>query len=145
MAAKGQRTRDERQIINVFVCDMPQTTRVLNAPAIVEEIVLGRDVTAEDEDKPPKEVYDRYQEVLDELVAAEVLQTGEYLGCVVYGLTVESQKRVLDQVVHFLEQRAVAEQERASRGDVPWKLAGERRGRLQDVVTLLKTPMEPGS
>jgi hypothetical protein len=138
----GQQALDARKIINVFLADMPETVRILNAPAIVEEVECGRDVTLPEEELPPQEVYDRYERVLGELVDTEVLQTGDYLGETVYGLTTAVQQRVKEQVQNWLKKRMEAERVRAERGDISWETAGERGRVLNEASTILNIPME---
>lgn len=77
----------EAKIVAALAADLPQSVRIMNAAAITEEIVHGRDATVDDDDLSPQAVYDGHQEVLDAMVDTGVLQTGETFGMTVYGFT----------------------------------------------------------
>ncbi len=105
---RAQQTRDERKIIKVFVDELPETVRIMNLPSIVDEIELGKGVTADDEDRPPQEVYDRYEIALDNLVEAGILKTMRDWEITVYALAQDGFDRIADQVANFLRHKAVA-------------------------------------
>jgi hypothetical protein len=136
----GQRIRDERKIIAVFLADLPETVRLMNMAAIVEEIECGRDVTAQDEDLPPQEVYDRYQLALDRLEEAGILQStyDANWGMRAYGLTEEGFDRPAEQVIHFLRKKIDAlavEVEQETIGPV----AAQGRARIiEDAIKVLE-------
>lgn len=101
------RRNDRERVLEVFTREMPHTARILNPPAVTEEIVFGPDhETPEDDELPPQEWYDRHQVVMDELVAEGILQTGEVMGMTVYGLTIGFQNLMEAQVVTYLENKA---------------------------------------
>jgi len=123
---RAQQTRDERKIIKVFVDELPETVRIMNLPSIVDEIELGKEVTAEDEDRPPQEVYDRYELACENLVDAGILRTGRDWEITVYGLTEEGFDRVPEQVKNFLAHKISALRLEAERGDIGPLVAGRR-------------------
>lgn len=136
----GQRVRDERRIINVFLADLPETVRLMNMAAIVEEIEVGREVTAQDEDLPPVEVYDRYQLALDRLEEAGILKSvyDPNWGMRAYGLTEEGFDRVPDQVINYLQHKIVALGIEAEHGDIGPVAASQRAKQIEETIKVLQ-------
>jgi hypothetical protein len=77
----------ERRILEVLSADLPQTARIMNPPAITEEIELGREVSVPDDELPEQEVYDLDQVHLNGLVEQELVASAEVLGVVAYAAT----------------------------------------------------------
>ncbi len=101
------RQNDREKVLEVFTRELPHTARILNAPAVTEEIVFGPDhETPDDDERPPQEWYDRHETVLVELVNEGILQTGKAMGFTVYGLTIGFQNLLEAQVVTYLENKA---------------------------------------
>jgi len=66
-------TPTEQAIINVLGADFPEAARVMNAAAICEESLCGRETILQDEDFPPVESYEEYEAALTELLAKELV------------------------------------------------------------------------
>jgi hypothetical protein len=108
------RQNDREVVLAVFTREMPHTARILNAPAVTEEVVFGPDhATPDDDELPPQEWYDRHSTVLDELVADGILQTGKAMGMLVYGLTIAYQQVLEQQALTYLENKAKLLRDRA--------------------------------
>lgn len=108
------RRNDRELILEVFAREMPHTARILNAPAVTEEIVFGPDhETPDDDERPPQEWYDRHETVLAELVGEGILQTGKAMGFTVYGLTIAYQNLLEAQATAYLQNKAKLLRDRA--------------------------------
>lgn len=77
----------ERKVLEVLSADGPQTARFMNAPAITEEIELGREVAVDEDALPEQEVYDLDQVHLNGLVDQELVASAEVMGFVAYAAT----------------------------------------------------------
>lgn len=101
------RRNDRERVLEVFTRELPHTARILNPPAVTEEIVFGPDhETPDDDERPPQEWYDRHETVMAELVGDGILQTGQAMGMTVYGLTIGFQNLLEAQAVTYLENKA---------------------------------------
>lgn len=110
---------DREAILAVFTADLPETVRLLNPPAVTEEIAHGREVTVQDDELSPKEVYDRHEAVMEELEAEGILTSGDWHGVTAYGLTGEYVERYHGQVVGYLERKAVVFRRQMEEADGP--------------------------
>src|SRR5205809_3828112 len=100
---------DKEAVIAVLADELPHTARIMNPPSITEEIIFGKNNTPDDDEVPPQEVYDRYEEAIEELVIDGLVQWGEAMGFKVCGLTIAYQDRLKAQVLRYLEQAAKRE------------------------------------
>lgn len=137
------RQNDRERVLAVFIRELPHTARLLNAPAVTEEIVFGPDhETPNDDELPPQEWYDRHETVLVELVADGILQIGEAMGMTVYGLTVAYQNLLEQQALDYIENKAKLLRNRADQSATGMSGADlrERSAILEQAATALSNP-----
>jgi hypothetical protein len=125
---------DREAVIDVFAQDLPESVRVMNAPAVTEEILFGREVIADKSELPPEPVYDRYERALDELVDEGVLNTATTLGEKVYGLTPEWQERRRQQALEWLRNRVTLVKRQADEALPKDKLPLEHHGEILETT-----------
>lgn len=118
---------DREAVLEVFTADLPENVRVMNAPAVTEEIVFGRDEGGECGDQ----IHDRFRKALDELVDESVLQTGEAAGEKVYGLTVDWQDRWRGHALTYLRNLLTLTNRQVD------DARGTKRGQLEHRVALI--------
>lgn len=72
---------DRKQaLLGVLRADLPETVRAMNAPAVTEEIELGRGHVAQDDELPPQQVYDADGVLLRELADEGLVKCVEIWG-----------------------------------------------------------------
>lgn len=141
------RQNDREVVLAVFTRELPRTVRILNAPAVTEEIVFGPEHGGVDDgDLPPQEWYDRHSAVLDELVIDGVLQTGKAMGMPVYGLTAAYQQFLEQQALTYLENKAKLLRERAQEATNANGMTGanllSRSATIEDACAAIAEPVQ---
>lgn len=138
------RQNDREKVLAVFTCELPCTARLLNAPRVTEEIVFGHNCEIPDDDElPPQEWYDRHKTVLAELVGDGILQTGDFHGETVYGLTIAYQHQLEQQALLYLENKAKLLRERAEQHASGMSGADllTRAGQIEDAHAAISAPV----
>ena len=87
-------TERRQKILAVFEADLPEGIRILNAPAVTEEVEHGRDVTVQDDELASQQIYDADQDILVELIEEGILQAGTAFCHTVVGFSLEHQDKL---------------------------------------------------
>jgi len=82
----------KQAIISVLSAE-PGCARTMNADAIADEFFFGPDAIVQDEDAPPNEAYDAFDQAVEALVAEGLLETQEVFGLVACHLSQEGWDR----------------------------------------------------
>lgn len=80
-------TEDQQRVFDVLAAQLPEAARIMNGPAVTEEILFGSEGTAHEDDLPPLSVYDRDELALGALCDYGLAQTHDLFGMTAYSLT----------------------------------------------------------